>query len=184
MNARKSKHLHKAVVMLAGGLLAMGSAAVPAAGMGGMGKGMPMGQQGGGMGMMSGTTNTQQGRGGMMMDDRMKEHMQKMMQQMQKIRSTRDPEERERLIREHMQTMHEAMQRMRQMGMRPGGGMGMKHQGGAMQNKGGMSMEERMQHMEQRMQMMQSMMEQMMQNRMMQDETQQLRRRHDHRKMK
>ncbi|NIO39369.1 MAG: hypothetical protein GTO41_03690 [Burkholderiales bacterium] len=36
-------------------------------------------------------------------------HMQKMQEQMQRIRATNDPTEREQMMREHMQTMHEGM---------------------------------------------------------------------------
>ncbi|GEM_PF-3194352 len=38
------------------------------------------------------------------------EHMQKMMSQMEEIRKTDDPVERDKLIQAHMQTMHEGME--------------------------------------------------------------------------
>ena len=52
--------------------------------------------------------------------DAMQERCRLMQEQMQKIRQTKDPEERRRLMREHWQTMHEGAGMM-------GGGRGMGH---------------------------------------------------------
>lgn len=149
--------------------------------------GAPASQQSG-MGMMG---------GGMMMDGKMMESMQenmkKMQAQMAEIRNTKDDETRERLMDEHMQAMDEGMSMMRGMG----GGMMQGMMGSGMQNgkgmdggmmkggegmKGGMApgasdMMGRMDMMEKRMDMMQMMMEQ-------QVESQNVERRHDHRKTK
>jgi len=62
------------------------------------------------------------------------ENMQKMQQQMDKIATTTDPKERQKLMQEHMQTMQENMKAMRSMGgpmMKDGMAMGDK-KGGAM----------------------------------------------------
>ena len=110
--------------------------------------------------------------GGMM--DKMQGHMKKMMQQMDAIHKTDDPEKRDKLLQEHRQSMQEGMQMMRGMGggmmkgmmgegggdMMQGGGM---HQGGGKMSCDDKDMRHRM--MEQRLDMMQMMMEQMMQHR-------------------
>jgi len=101
----------------------------------------------------------QKGMSGGMMES-MPAHMKKMMQQMQKIHKTRDPDKRDLLLEEHMQTMHEGMEMMQGMG----GGM----MGGDMPG--------RMDMMEQRMDMMQMMMDQMMQSREQANETHKIRR--------
>ena len=96
----------------------------------------------------------------------MQEKMKTMQGQMDKIRKTTDPKERQKLMQEHMQAMQENMKTMRGMGgpMMTGGGehggmkMGGKKDGmmeGDMMKRHGM--------MEKRMDMMQMMMEQMMQ---------------------
>jgi len=90
------------------------------------------------------------------------ENMQKMQQQMDKIATTTDPRERQKLMQEHMQTMQENMKAMRSMGgpmMKGGMAMGDK-KSGAM---AGGDMKMRQEGMEKRMDMMQMMMEQMMQ---------------------
>ena len=96
----------------------------------------------------------------------MQENMKKMQQQMEKIRATADPKERQRLMQEHMQAMQENMKSMRGMGgpTMMGGGQygGMRMDG----KKGGMPEGDMLKHhemMEKRMDMMQMMMEQMMQ---------------------
>lgn len=97
--------------------------------------------------------------------------MKKMIVQMEKIRQTRDPKERQRLMQEHLQTMHEGAQAMRG----TGGGMMMNMmdcpmmgdkgstQGCPMMGVSTSKMEpgKRMNMMEKRMDMMQMMMEQM-----------------------
>lgn len=97
--------------------------------------------------------------------------MKKMIAQMDKIRQTRDPKERQRLMQEHLQTMHEGAQAMRG----TGGGMMMNMmdcpmmgdkgstQGCPMMgaSTGKMEPGKRMDMMEKRMDMMQMMMEQM-----------------------
>jgi type I site-specific restriction endonuclease len=91
---------------------------------------------------------------------RMQENIKKMEQQMDRIRKTKDPAEREGLLQEHMQTMRENM--MMGKGMM-GGGMSQGMMDCPMMGEG-MSpdaMANRMQHMEKRMDMMQMMMEQM-----------------------
>jgi hypothetical protein len=93
--------------------------------------------------------------------------MQKMQEQMAKLRSTTDPAERQKLMLEHMSTMREGMGTMMKMG---GSGMGMMPGGGMMQGDkspakpGAGDMQGRMGMMEQRMGMMQMMMDQMMQH--------------------
>lgn len=47
---------------------------------------------------------------------KMREHMQRMQEQMNRIAQTTDPQERERLMQEHWQSMYQDMQRMRGMG--------------------------------------------------------------------
>ena len=81
----------------------------------------------------------------------MHEHMQKMQQQMEKIRATNDPQERDRLVQEHMKSMQEGMKMMHHMGgPMMGGGKG---------GPGAMSGESRGRHemMAQCMDMMQKM---------------------------
>jgi hypothetical protein len=103
------------------------------------------------------------------------DQMKKMMGQMDKIKATKDPQERQRLMHEHMDAMHEGLQALRPTG------------GGAMQMMGCQMMKEkeakdksdamtcpmmgdarpkpssgeRLEMMEKRMDMMQMMMEQM-----------------------
>ncbi len=77
--------------------------------------------------------------------------MQKMQGQMQRIRETKDPAERRKLMDEHQKSMQEGMNMMHGM------------MGGGKPAAGGMKPEARMGMMEQRMDMMQMMMEQMMQ---------------------
>ena len=106
----------------------------------------------------------------MSMDDKQtppsQENMKLMQQQMDKIATTTDPKERQKLMQAHMQTMQENMKSMRSMGgpmMKGGMGMG----GGMMEKKGGMKdgdMNKRQEMTEKRMDMMQMMMEQMMQH--------------------
>ncbi len=98
------------------------------------------------------------------------EQMKKMIGQMDKIKATKDPQERQRLMQEHMEAMHEGLQAMRPAG---GGAMQMmdcqmmKDKGDAkgcpMMGEAGPkpSPGERMDMMEKRMDMMQMMMEQM-----------------------
>ena len=91
-------------------------------------------------------------------------NMKKMQEQMEKIGTTTDPKERQKLMQVHMQTMQENMKSMRAMGdpmkmddKKGGGMMGAK--------KGGMKdgdMKDRQEMTEKRMDMMQMMMEQMM----------------------
>lgn len=93
--------------------------------------------------------------------------MQKMLAQMDAIRETKDPAERQRLMDEHMRTMQDTMQSMHAMGgpmmMNMMGPQGMGGGGSQAQSgkRGGMG--ERMDVMEKRMDMMQMMMEQMLQ---------------------
>jgi polyhydroxyalkanoate synthesis regulator protein len=47
---------------------------------------------------------------------KMREHMQRMQEQMNKIAQTTDPQERQRLLQEHWQSMYQNMQTMRGMG--------------------------------------------------------------------
>ena len=58
----------------------------------------------------------------------MRDHMQRMQEQMNKIAQTTDPQERQRLMEEHWQGMYQDMQTMRGMGWMWGGG-GMMGQG-------------------------------------------------------
>ena len=94
-------------------------------------------------------------------------NMEKMQQQMDKIATTTDPKERQKLMQEHMQTMQDNMKTMR--GMSGMGGMGgPKMKGGMMMGDKKESMangdlQKRQERTESRMDMMQMMMEQMMQ---------------------
>lgn len=105
---------------------------------------------------------------GMMDMDR----MQEMHKTMERIQRSKDPAERERLMREHMHQMQEMMADMHNMM-----GIGMMMQGGSggMMGKDGkgkeMTMEERQRMLGQRMDMMQGMMEQMMEHMMAQQGT-------------
>ncbi len=101
----------------------------------------------------------QKGMSGGMMEN-MQIHMKEMMQQMQELHKTRDPDKRDLLLEEHMQTMREGMKMMQGMG----GGM----MGGDMPG--------RMDMMEQRIEMMQMMMDQMMQSQEQANETHKIRR--------
>lgn len=102
----------------------------------------------------------------------MQDHMKKMQMQMEKIRATSDPTEKQKLMQEHMQAMHEGMGMM--CGMSGGGGcMGGGMMGGGMKDgamkQGGMMQGGMMKHhemMEKRMDMMQSMMQQMIEREM------------------
>jgi hypothetical protein len=87
----------------------------------------------------------------------MMDAMKKMQEQMEKLRTSNDPKEREKLLMEHMQTMQDAMGSMRGMG---GGMMAGPAGGGPGQGdmRGGQA------NLEQRMDMMQMMMEKMMQH--------------------
>ena len=82
----------------------------------------------------------------------MQEKMKAMQGQMDKIRQTTDPKERQQLMQEHMRAMHANMEMMRGMGgsMMMGGDMTKRHE-----------------MMEKRMDMMQMMMEQMTQHEQM-----------------
>jgi hypothetical protein len=102
--------------------------------------------------------------------------MQKMQEQMAKLRSTSDPTERQKLLTEHMSTMQGAMGTMMKMG---GPGMGTMPGSGMMRGNdkkssttGPQDMRGRMGMMEQRMGMMQMMMDQMMQHQDMMDRRQ------------
>ena len=90
----------------------------------------------------------------------MQEKMKAMQAQMDNIRKTSDPKERQKLMQAHMQTMQENMKMMHGMGSgRPGGMMtGAKKEG---MTDGDMMKRQEM--MEKRMDMMQMMMDQMMQ---------------------
>ena len=93
----------------------------------------------------------------------MQEKMKAMQAQMNTIRSTTDPKERQQLMQEHMQAMQENMKMMRGMG----GPMMMGAAGDGSPMKGGMmggDPKQRQEMMEKRMDMMQMMMEQMMQH--------------------
>ena len=99
-----------------------------------------------------------------------RQQMKKMLAQMNAIRQTKDPKERQRLMDEHMQTMRDTMQAMHGMGgpmmmdmmgkqEGSGGGMGKPMDGNG---AAGMNPGQHMEMMEKRMDMMQMMMEQMM----------------------
>ncbi|KWT91628.1 hypothetical protein APY03_3239 [Variovorax sp. WDL1] len=95
----------------------------------------------------------------------MQANMEKMQQQMEKIGTTTDPKNRQKLMQEHMQTMQETMKMMRGMGsptMKGGGdpgGMAMGDKKASMQDG---DMKKRQEMTDTRMDMMQMMMEQMM----------------------
>lgn len=99
------------------------------------------------------------------LQEQMTARMKAMQVQMDKIRQTRDPKEREKLLAEHMKSMEEGMRLMRGMGggMMGGIGDGRMTSGGAMMGgKGGGAQSPQM--MENRMDMMQMMMDQMMEH--------------------
>jgi hypothetical protein len=101
------------------------------------------------------------GAGMMGMDtQKMQESMKTMQAQMEKLRATTDPAQRQTLMQEHMATMQAAMKDMRGMGGPTMGMMG----GGMRADKPAGTPDKRMRMMEQRMDMMQMMMEQMMQH--------------------
>jgi len=91
----------------------------------------------------------------------MQQGVKRMQDQMDRIRKTTDPKERQKLLDEHYQTMMENMKAMRGMGgsMMMGG----DQKGGPMKGEAG----GRTGSMEQRMDMMQMMMEHMMQREQM-----------------
>lgn len=68
----------------------------------------------------------------------MRDHMQRMQNQLAKIAQTTDPQERQRLMQEHWQGMYQGMQSMRGMGWMFGGGsmMGPGMMGGGMMHGG------------------------------------------------
>jgi len=119
---------------------------------------------------------------GMDMDRQMSQmqaSMKIMQQQMERLRTTTDPRERQKLMQQHMQAMQDHMKMMRGMGgpMMSGGATGM---GGPMKMGDGMAMGERkgmadddmMRHhdmLEKRVDMLQMMMEQMKQHDRMQE---------------
>jgi hypothetical protein len=99
------------------------------------------------------------------------QHMKKMMQQMNDIRNTQDPDKRDRLIDEHMKNMQQGMKMMGggMMGndMMSGGMMGMSKMDMGKDKVMGTdkaAMQQRMNMMENKMNMMQGMMGQMMQS--------------------
>jgi hypothetical protein len=108
------------------------------------------------------------------MQQQMIERMKTMQSQMEKIRQTTDPKERERLLAEHMESMHEGMRTMRGMGGgmmgMMGGGPGGAMAGGSMHRPRG-SGPQNAEMMQDRMDMMQMMMEQMMQHDQMRQQT-------------
>jgi len=102
----------------------------------------------------------------------MQQNMAAMHVQMEQLRATTDPKERQRLLQAHMQAMQDNMKTMREMtgpmvmnGSKPGG---MAMGGGKAMSDGkpmaGGDMMQRHQMMENRMGMMQMMMEQMLQH--------------------
>ncbi|MBI3222181.1 MAG: hypothetical protein HY016_13035 [Nitrosomonadales bacterium] len=108
------------------------------------------------------------------------ESMRNLQDLMGKIRQTKNPKERQKLMQEHMQTMQEGMKHMRalggsMMGMESSGGkqggMMMGMGGGGKQGGGMMTGDMMKTHnmMEMRMEMMESMMEQMIQREEMRD---------------
>jgi hypothetical protein len=117
-------------------------------------------------------------RAGMQVDSKTQqqtlERMKTMQAQMEKIRQTTDPKEREKLLAEHMKSMQEGMQMMRGMGGgmmgMMGGGMGAGMGGGTTGSPRG-SGPQSAQMMQDRMDMMQMMMEQMMQHDQMRQQT-------------
>lgn len=104
-------------------------------------------------------------------DDRdataMQMQMDKMRRQMAEIRSTKDPEERRRLMKSHMQQMHEAMGMMSQQMMPKMRRRMHSHShtpGSGRQPQDTESSERHMARMEQMMRHMEAMMEQMSQH--------------------
>lgn len=102
-------------------------------------------------------------KGDMGMMDNMHKKMQNMMQQMNEIRNTKDPDKRDLLIEEHMNSMQEGM---KMMGMMDGKGKmgGIKDMPEMDKSMSKEDMQKRMKMMENRMNMMQDMMGQMMES--------------------
>ena len=78
-----------------------------------------------GPGMMGGGRTswpTPQGLSPDQYSQQMRDHMQRMQEQMNKVAQTTDPQERQRLMQEHWQSMYQDMQTMRGMGWMWGGG--------------------------------------------------------------
>ena len=104
--------------------------------------------------------------------DKMQEKMKTMQEQMGKIHSAKDPQERQKLMKEHMQSMQEGMKMMGGMGAGMKGGDMMaktkKDQAESMTDAGdGMEMcmmMKKHKSVEARLDMMQKMMEQMMEH--------------------
>ena len=97
----------------------------------------------------------------------MQQNMKTMHVQMEKLRTTTDPNERQKLMQEHMQSMQENMKTMRNMGGPMMMGSGQSGGTMAMGRQKDMAGGEMIQHqamMEKRMDMMQMMMEQMVQH--------------------
>ncbi len=97
----------------------------------------------------------------------MQQNMKTMQVQMEKLRTTTDPNERQKLMQEHMQSMQESMKTMRNMGGPMMMGSGQSGSMMAMGRQKDMAGGEMMQHqamMEKRMDVMQMMMEQMLQH--------------------
>jgi exonuclease VII large subunit len=97
----------------------------------------------------------------------MQMHMDKMRQQMAKIRSTKDPQERRRLMNAHMQQVHEAMGMMSQNMMPKMKKRMHSHShapGNPRQSQDAGNSEQHMAQMEQMMRHMEAMLEQMSQH--------------------
>ena len=97
--------------------------------------------------------------------------MKKMQEQIEKIHASRDPKERQKLMKDHMDSMRESMKMMHGMGRKPrgapppeeGGEKGMEKAGEMGEMTGGM-MKKKHKMMEDRLDAMQMMMEQMVEH--------------------
>jgi len=116
-------------------------------------------------------------KGGMGMMGNMHTKMQNMMQQMNEIRNTKDPDKRDYLIDKHMKSMREGMKMMDD-GMMGGKGKmaGMSNMD-KNKNMNKEDMQKRMSMMEERMNMMQGMMGQMMNHSLEKTKTSKIRKR-------
>jgi len=101
----------------------------------------------------------------------MQQHNKNLMQQMNDIKNTKNPDQRDRLIEEHMKSMQQGMKMMGGKDMKMGMMGGKEKQGMGMD----MDMKKHMKMMENRMDMMQDMMGQMMENSMEMNKTNKIR---------
>ncbi len=92
----------------------------------------------------------------------MEKRIKTMQEQMDRIRQTKDPKQREKLLQEHMETMQQQLRDMRGMGGGAMMEMTGRRGGQGMQSESPMDPQAREKMMQDRLDMMQMMMEQML----------------------